>query len=330
MKHLFETILSILLCWLMSETTAQTYQVTIANEPFVFLENAQSAVVGAWDEPEFQLPLGFDFEFFDITTNQLYSLANSFGIDLELNLDTDHIYQLIPFLSSLIDRGYQQDSALSPITYQTEGPPGQQIFTIEFKEAGLFEGTEDENGVFHDYISLQVKLFENRGDIVFHIGPYSIQEETQVVFEEKPGPIVGLLADSDYIPDGLFGELIFLQGDPLNPTIETDTIAFLNWPIPENTVYRFCRLCTSVVKDFQYSTQQYFYPNPTSGDIHFVENTDNDVMFPIRVVDINGRQVGLWKSKDEISASDFAPGCYYVFLKIEDTMVVEKLIVLPD
>src|SRR5688572_13441139 len=172
MNHLFETILPIIVCGFMSETTAQTYQVTITNEPFVFLEKAQPAFEGAWDLPEFQLPLGFDFEFFDITTNQLYSIANSFGIDLELNQETGHIYQLLPFYGSLIDRGYQQDSALSPITFQTVGPPGQQIFTIEYKEAGLFEGTEDENGVFHDYISLQVKLYENTGDIVFHIGPY--------------------------------------------------------------------------------------------------------------------------------------------------------------
>jgi type IX secretion system substrate protein len=330
MNHLFETILPIIVCGFMSETTAQTYQVTITNEPFVFLEKAQPAFEGAWDLPEFQLPLGFDFEFFDITTNQLYSIANSFGIDLELNQETGHIYQLLPFYGSLIDRGYQQDSALSPITFQTVGPPGQQIFTIEYKEAGLFEGTEDENGVFHDYISLQVKLYENTGDIVFHIGPYSIQEETQVVFEEKPGPLMGLLADGDYIPDGLFGELILLEGDPLNPTIETDTIAFLNWPIPENTVYRFWRMGTSVGEEFHSPNQSYLFPNPTSGDIHFHENFDNVVMFPIKVVDVNGKQVGLWKDKDEISASDFAPGCYYVFLKIENTIVIEKLIVLPD
>jgi hypothetical protein len=330
MKHLFETILSIVVCGFISETTAQTYQVTITNEPFVFLENAQPAVEGAWDTPEFQLPLGFDFEFFDITSNQIYSIFNSFGIDLELNLDQDHIYQLIPFLSSLIDRGAQQDSALSPITYLTEGPPGQQIFTIEFKEAGLYEGIEDENSIFQDYISFQVKLYESSGDIVFHIGPYFIQEETEIVFNGYPGPIVGLLADSDYIPDGLFGELILLKGDPLNPIIETDTIAFLNWPIPENTVYRFCRMCTSITEDFHSSMQPYFFPNPTTGDVHLLDNTDNDVIFPIKVADVHGKQVELWKSKDEISASDFAPGCYYVTLKISNTMVVEKLIVLPD
>ena len=329
MKHLFETILSIVVCGFISETTAQTYQVTISNEPFVFLEKAQPAVVGAWETPEFQLPLGFDFEFFDITTNQLYSIFNSFGIDLELNQETGHLYQLFPFFGSMIDRGYQQDSALSPITFQTEGLPGGRIFTIEYKEAGFYDGIEDENGVFQDYISIQIRLYETSGDIEFHIGPYFIQEDTKTIFQGKPGPIIGLIADGDYVPDDLFGELILLEGDPLKPIINTDTTAFLEWPIPENTVYRFSKMGTSVGDQLTAAKHALFFPNPTSGDIYLNKSISNNIIYPIIVLDIHGKQVGLWSNEKEISGSKLSNGCYYIFCQFNDEVFTQKLIVLP-
>ena len=98
------------------------------------------AVEGPWNIAEFELPIGFDFEFFDFTSDHIYSYFNSFGGVYELNLDEDHLYVLIPFYASLIDRAYQQDSALSPINFKTVGLPGKQVLTLEFIEAGLFVG----------------------------------------------------------------------------------------------------------------------------------------------------------------------------------------------
>ncbi|MGB4847660.1 MAG: T9SS type A sorting domain-containing protein, partial [Saprospiraceae bacterium] len=285
---------------------------------------------GAWDEPEFQLPLGFDFHFFDITTDHIYSIPNSFGIDLEMNQDLNHLYYLIPFYGNLIDRGYSQDSALSPITYQTVGNPGQRIFTLEYKEAGFFEGLEDTNSIIIDYISIQVKLFEASGDIVFHIGPYSVLEEPQIVFDDNPGPIIGLLANREINPVPHFGELILLEGNPLKPTIQTDTITFLHWPIPENTMYRFSRMGTSVVDHSHLLNDHLLIPNPASCDLHLNQTIAKEINYPIIVMDMMGRKVSQWNKESEISVVNLTAGCYYIILRTKNETFTEKLLVVHD
>ena len=55
---------------------AQSYQLTVTNEPFVFLEKGQLAVEEAWDSPEFQIPIGFDFDFFDIINFNSYTRSD--------------------------------------------------------------------------------------------------------------------------------------------------------------------------------------------------------------------------------------------------------------
>ena len=280
--------------------------------------------------PIFQVPLGFDFDFFDITSNQLYASDNSLGGFTTLNQDEEHLYMLVQFYASLIDRGYAQDSALSPIYYKTEGLEGERVFTLEYDSAGLFYGLEDTNSIILDYINLQVRLYEGSGDIEFHIGPYSITEDPEIIFDPYPGPIIGITADVNNIFGGDFGELILLSGDPLNPTVVTDSIANLTWPIPENTVYRFSKMGTSDGDHLSDSKQPLLFPNPTSGVIHLDGNISKDVIYPIIVMDVLGKPVSLWNTEAEISATDLAAGSYFVIVHAENKVVTEKLVVLSE
>ncbi len=331
MKRMMQFFLIVVFCALFTNVVAQTYKLTVSNKPFVFLTEPQSAVEGPWDVPEFQIPIGFDFEFFDITSNQFYSIVNSFGGVFELNLNLDHLYMLIPLNANMIDRGFQQDSALSPVNYKTEGIVGQRIFTLEFKEAGLYNGLESIDGIFLEYISFQLRLFEDSGDIEFQIGPYSIETDPETLFDPIPGPIVGLLADVESTSFGAhIGEYILLKGNALKPTIATDSVAFLTWPIPENTVYRFSRMNTSVVEHLSPVTQTFFFPNPTSGEIRLNENIAKDINYPIIVFDVLGKQIDQWNAEAEISAAGLSAGSYYVIVQTKNKLVTEKLLVLPD
>ncbi|MEO6133116.1 MAG: T9SS type A sorting domain-containing protein [Saprospiraceae bacterium] len=325
MKSSAQIILLLIFAILINHLHAQTYQVTVSNEPFVFLENAQAAVKGPWELPEFQAPFGFNLEFFDITTDQLYS--NFFYGIFDANQDIEHTYQFVPFYASLIDRGYQQDSALSPIKFSTIGPAGQRIFTLEFKEAGLFYGLETKDGVFLDYISFQLKLYEGTGDVEFHIGPYSILEDPEIVFDGNPGPAIGLLADTDNTPGGHVGEIILLAGNALKPTVVTDTIVYLNWPIPENTVYRFSRMGTSVDEHLSFAKQPILFPNPTFGEVNLKVTNANEVVYPIIVMDELGKKVVSWNTKSEISVAGLSAGCYFVLINTKNKNFTEKLIV---
>ena len=52
MKHLSPFILFLILSCLFNYSQAQTYQVTVSNLPFIFLEDPQVAVEGAWTDPD--------------------------------------------------------------------------------------------------------------------------------------------------------------------------------------------------------------------------------------------------------------------------------------
>src|SRR5687767_15932433 len=101
MNRISKIILFLIVYNLFIYAQAQTYQLTVSNEPFIYLENAQAALEGPWDLPVFQLPIGFDFEFFDITSDQIFSSANSFGGYTSLNQDEEHLYMMIHFYASL-------------------------------------------------------------------------------------------------------------------------------------------------------------------------------------------------------------------------------------
>src|SRR4030095_12405014 len=330
MNRKSQIILSLFFCVMSEMATAQTYQVTVSNKPFVLLDDPKIAVEEAWTSPEFQVPLGFDFDFFDITSDSLYCFDYEVGGVFGLNRDREDFYMLVPFYASMVDRGYSQDSALSPIHFKTEGSAGDRVFTLEYIDAGLFYGTEDEDGTIQEYIDFQVKLYEASGDIEFHIGPYSVIEDAAILFDPFPGPLIGILAGVQHTVNTGCQEMIMLEGDPLKPGIVTDSIGHLTWPIPENTVYRFSRMGTSVEEAHSQSFSPLLFPNPTSGELHLNENNAKDVIYPIIVRDVHGKQVGHWNNKDEISASRFAAGCYYVIFHTEDEVVTKKLIVLPE
>lgn len=326
-------ILALFLCLALANSgRAQTYNVTVENRPFTFLENPSLAVQGAWDDLDFQVPLGFDFEFFDIVSDHLYAAPNTFGGYTSLNQDEEHLYMLMHFYASLIDRGSQQDSALSPISYKTEGLAGHRVFTLEYNNAGLFHGREDDYGVFLDYINLQVRLYEASGDIEFHIGPWSILADTEDVFDGEPGPFVGLFANTENTPGGAVGEVILLSGDPLSPEVVTDpyTLSTLTWPIPENTVYRFSRMPTSADRHSASGYRGIVFPNPTTGDLYLDEDILNDIHYPVAVLDALGRHVAKWTDASSFSAADLAPGTYFILLQIQEKLVTEKLVVLSE
>jgi len=321
MKHPSQIILFIFFYNFFSNVQAQTYNLNVSNEPFGFLQNPQSAVQGPWDLLAFQIPLGFDFHFFDITSDSLFSAENSFGGYTSLNQDEENLYMMIHFYAFLIDRGYQQDSAASPIYYKTEGLPGQRIFTLEYNNAGIFNGLQDFNGVFLDYINIQVKLYESSGDIEYHFGPYSIQEDPEIVFDGYPGPFIGLFADCQNVLGGDIGEVILLSGDAMKPTLVTDPFSVVNWPIPENTVYRFSR--TTATSDPNFTHEDLMIsPNPANSYVHLSRTGGR-----VEVIDATSRMIyNEYIEEDNLDVSGFTPGIYYLRMISKDKISTGKFV----
>lgn len=313
--------------WLFSliQLKSQSYHVSVRMEPFEFLEEANLADSTAWSMPVFAVPIGFDFHFFDITSDTLYSAENTFGCYTSLNDDEEHLYMLIQFCATLIDRGYSQDSAVSPILFKTEGEVGDRKFTLEYNNAGLFYGLDDENGIYLDFINLQVRLFEESGDIEFHIGPYSILGEPEDVFDGYSGPFIGLFADCENTPGGRIGEVILLSGDPMEPIIVSDPFSPLSWPIPENTVYRFSKSNTSLSDDFTISPPTCIYPNPAEDILYLNEDIVREVTYPIIIFNSLGGQVLVWNSDHHISIEGLPEGHYFAVIQSHGKVIVERI-----
>jgi hypothetical protein len=62
---------------------------------------------------------------------------------------------IIPFGSSLIDRGFGSGNSQSPLSYQVTGNSGDQIFKIQWENAG-FLNEYDALGTLNDYINFQI------------------------------------------------------------------------------------------------------------------------------------------------------------------------------
>ena len=303
---------------------AQAYSLTVSNQEFVFLENAELAVQASWASPEFEIPLGFEFEFFDLRSDRLYSSFNSFGGYTSLNQDEENLYMLIHFFANFIDRGSSQDSLMSPIYYKTTGMPGDRVFTLEYNHMGFFFGATAPNGVYLDYINIQVRLYEVSGDIEFHIGPYSVTEDPDELFDGFPGPLIGLMSNVQNYLGGTVGSVVTLIGDPSNPNLSQDPNGFLDWPVPENTVYRFSRNdLTQTEEPDKWREGVTIFPNPATDRLEINSKHDFDL---VEIYSVDGKLVQ--RSRQEIiNLGEYQNGLYFVKVFSDRFSVMHKLII---
>jgi len=301
----------------------QTYTPSTAIEPFVFLEDPELADidVSSNDWPVFALPIGFNFDYFDITSDTIYSAVNSFGGYTTLNQDESNLYILNHFYANYVQRGESQNTILSNIYCKTEGDAPNRKFTLEYNDMGFFFGLKDDFGIFLDYINIQVRLYETSGDIEFHIGPYSMQGDPEDVFDGFDGPIVGLLANIQNIMGGTSGEIILLEGDSENPTVSDAPLTFIDWPVPENTVFRFTRNTPSSVNTEANTFTSEVYPNPTK-DVFNIDTNEDFEYFEVYDLDGNKLQESKIGSAD---ISNLAAGIYLVKITFKDNVHFHRI-----
>lgn len=238
MKHLFTLLFFSLLA---PGIQAQTlpYSITVEHAEYTPLENTISVNNGqVWDDLDIQTPLGFNFQLWGQTTSTLfwYGELTAFNFVGLPGASTTPI--LISYGGDLIDRGDATGISQSPISYKTEGEPGNRIFKMEWKNAGFFD---DPSGTA--FTNLQVWLYEGSNDIELHFGPTQLND--QEVFPDLSGPMIGFI-DQFFVASGLFQNLYYLTGPVEQPTFQSITIASvdtlyhtLNQAPDSGFVYRF-------------------------------------------------------------------------------------------
>ena len=151
-----------------------------------------------WDDPEFTAPIGFDFEFFGKTHNQIMLIGLGGVLAFEDIYTVDTVDVLIPYLDDLMDLENFDQNLQSSISYLTEGNPGERIFKLEWKNSGFYNSNTADN-----QISFQMWLYETSNDIEFRFGPGSIPNPS--IVHEYGGPSIGVM--ENYVLENLVNRI---------------------------------------------------------------------------------------------------------------------------
>ena len=316
MKQLFS--LSFFFMFSAGLLNAQTYSLITTTETYSNLANPVSLNNGqVWEMPDYIIPIGFDFWYFHSTVDTLFFFETAPAMLSTSDEEGGFHKIIIPFGASLVDRGYGTAHSLSPLSYELTGDIGNRIFKMEWKNVGfLFEFLV--NNTLNDYVNFQLWLYEASGNIEIHYGPSQILNP-DYAYADESGPSVTLIPDYDYDMDTISTKSLWLQGNPLYPSmVESDDFFYLNGSILPNTVYQFNNL---TVENAGFNLEvPVVYPNPV---VDILNIRLKNVINPATVIicDMTGRkvynasinpdQVG----EMQIPVSDLTDGIYQLIIK---------------
>lgn len=307
------------------------YYLSIESEPYQPLENPVSLSLGnPWDDPDYNMPIGFDFNFFGETITDL-NIDDAFlgGIvSVDGEADTAHLF--IVYGSDLIDRGYGSPTSQSEVRFQIEGEPGSRIFKLEWSNAGFYNEVVD-FGENESYINVQLWLFEASQAIEIHFGDSIINPDYNP-HDGLPGPLIGLVEDFSYA-SGNIGALhaVFGEGDaPILETIGNDGIdtlsTFLENHPSTGIVYRFNSPVSSV-QETDKSVEVKVFPSLVSQQVQIqVVNSDEEGL--VRLVNLNGQvleQRVFSRGRAELNLLDYSAGIYLIQVVINDQIYTKKV-----
>ncbi len=318
-----KTTLLSLFCCIASAGFTQSYSFSTFTSVYSDLQNGTSVNEGiTWDDPDYTIPVGFNFTYFGKTINEIY--ITDYGLGGFLNTTeffggTDTIQLLIPYGADITDRGSDtanfegQSGSLSPISYQLSGTPGSRVLKIEWKNAGFYWDISDDN-ISTDFVNFQLWLYEGSNDIEIHFGSVSISQP-DLVFEDLGGSLVALLPKLDMFNEELADKGFTVGGDPTQPVMsEVNSIqefTYLSGPTPNGMVYRFSTGGASVSEVTSQNASFLAYPNPA---IDFVQvmATDNHInTSKLEIINGNGQVVKqIDNCPAKINIADLAPGVY--------------------
>jgi len=311
-----------MLPWLMN---GQIYEFSVSTSPYSNLTGGTPAVTETWDDPQYNVPIGFLFNFFNDQVSTVHQLSEVAYSLLSTSPLKDTLGFFFVFGADLVDRGYADTLFQSPITYRTVGSPGHRVFTIEWNNVGFYHeyfflGTNN------DYVNFQMKLYEEDQSIEYHFGPSNIDRPD--IDYDNTGPFIGLIEKLVFETDESTGEALLLSGNPANPTVvNTYSTVFLNGSVPANTVYRFERSTVAVDDPIVSETKPYFNPNPCDDFIQSANNFQEEIIPPVLVYNSTGTLVKREMNAQWIATQDLTAGIYQLQFHTKTGLKTQRIAV---
>jgi hypothetical protein len=254
----------------MARSQSFPYEFSVFNDPYFDLTAPNSiSNTDVWDDPFYITSTGFEVTLFDIVTNTVGIIQPGAQV-INLNeANPDTVQLLAPYMSDIMNAS--DTIAVSPISYQLEGPPGNAVFKLEWKNVGFYGEWNASNSYFNT-TNFQMWLYQNSGVIEFRYGPNTIKSGSLLHFFGT-GPLVLLGQNVAFDGSGWEG-LWALGGDPQNPTITA--IPSGQQPLAEQTltgepesgtVYRFAPVVIGTQEEQQVQ-QCRVWPSPASRELN--------------------------------------------------------------
>ena len=286
------------------------------NSAFTPIEEATSLDAGQiWDDPTWTVPLGFTFYTANDTITTLYlgELGSTiYGIQDDSLTDV-----FLPYYSDIANA--DNDTLVSPVSYVIQGPPGSQIFIIEWLNVGFYQDWAA-NGSYTNTTSFQLWLYENSNIFEYHYGPSNVTDPTVVHMFGAPASafVENLNQNSGFEWDGFYAvsgnseaetittlttnDVLMAQGFPAN--------ALLNGEPTSGTVFRFAPTFVGVEEN-ESSISFEVYPNPTQGNLNVFNPTQSTVV--AQILSSEGKlvqTVTLTSGRNSIQTENLSTGLY--------------------
>jgi hypothetical protein len=306
--------------------SSQTYLFDASSAPYVELSGGTPAVNATWDDPGYNVPIGFVFNFYGNTISTVHQIPTIAYPLLTTDDSADTLGFFMVFGADLIDRGYADTLFESPITYKTTGAAGNRVFTMEWKNAGFFKEyfyLADNN----DFVNFQMRLYENDGTIEYHFGPSNVSNPE--LDYDSTGAFVGLVEKISSVTGFSGGEALLLTGNPTNPNVVESYIdVYLNGTIPANTVYTFTRDVTAVDDLVTLTERPYFSPNPCNDFIGINPAGLDEIVPPLDLYNSTGMLVKSIQQVETIETSDLPSGIYALKFQTKAGLKSERIMIL--
>ncbi|MFN5621649.1 MAG: T9SS type A sorting domain-containing protein [Flavobacteriales bacterium] len=288
------------------------YEFTVFSDPYFDL-TAPSSISNedVWDDPSYFVSTGFDVQLFDEITNVLGILQPGAQVVSINEANPDTVQVICPYMADIMNAN--DSMAVSPISYQLEGPPGNAVLKLEWKNVGFY-GEWDAANTYFNTTNFQIWLYQNAPIIEYRYGPNTIKSGGLIHFFGT-GPLV-LLANNALLNGTGWDGLWCVSGNPSSPVITS--IPSGQQPLPgqelnsepqSGTVYRFSLLNSAVAE----SAAAGFNLWPTTCTDHINLMADHDTV--IRFYDAMGREIHAHrmngKQTETIDVSSWSAG-YYV------------------
>lgn len=280
-----------------------------------------------WDDPTYEVPLGFSF---DVYGNSYDTLYFEVGLGAEYTFKKSFLANPLAFLGAysadLIDRGEYSGVSQSPIDYKVEGSTGNRIFKLEYTNAGFYDDLDDDS-VSTDFVNFQLWLYESNNNIEIHFGPSNITQPN-LCFYTGVGSAHFVSANLDLNNGSISTNTISLSGNPSNPTAAVDSaLGFVNGTPADGTIYRFINGGTVSIDELvKENIRLNMFPNPAIDFINLEINKSELISPFVNIYDMNGKLVASPSFSQQIMISELNKGAYFIEAFTKDGKAVGKFI----